>query len=92
MTTKYITDNYNFQTVLWDSASFLAWAIKLVWAKGWLLVGLALLAVAYGILTGAPPVLAWGAVAVKAVACAVAAVAIVVAIILTGGWACRWVK
>lgn len=92
MTTRYLVDNYNFQTILWDSASFLAWAARFLWAKGWGVLGLMILAIAYGVVAGAPSLLAWGAVAVKVAVWAVVFAAFIVAVVLTGGWACRWVK
>lgn len=32
VTTKYLMDNYNFQTLLWDSAAALAWTVRVMLA------------------------------------------------------------
>lgn len=99
MTTQYITENYNLQTVLWDSAAFVSWATRKVARSLWLTAQLTLLALAYvavEVLTASWTVATITAAVLTVIAQAVFHVALVavfiVAVILTGGWVCRFVK
>lgn len=71
VTTKYLVDNYNLQTLIWDGTALAVWTVRTTLRTAWLSFQMALLALAYAIIVAgefAVAALPYARVAVKALA------------------------
>lgn len=67
--TKYLVDNYNLQTLIWDGSYLAVWTVRTTLRTAWLSFQMALLALVYAVIvTGELAALPYTWVAVKALA------------------------